>query len=87
MSTQSTTHPPSAIETLSGVLWLKTKYGDINQLPSLSEAQEDLANWVLIFRGRANLALALDALRATDRRLAGVCSRYLEVLGASNEDL
>lgn len=70
------------IEILAGVLSLKVEFSEADAQPNTAELLSEISIWLPIFRGRANLVLALDALRSTDRRLAGVCSRYLEVLGA-----
>jgi hypothetical protein len=76
MNTQSTQHPPSAIEVLSDVLLLA--HDDTEQ-----EIAEAIASiWLSVFRTKQNLAMALDALKISNESdtTADLCDRYLDAI-------
>jgi hypothetical protein len=76
MNTQSTQHPPSAIEILSDVLLLAH---DENE----KEIAEAIANiWLPVFRSHQNFAMALDALKISldSDTTADLCDRYLDAI-------
>jgi hypothetical protein len=76
MNTQSTQHPPSAIEVLSDVLLLA--HDDTEQ--DIGEAIASI--WLSVFRTEQNFAMALDALKISNESdtTAALCDRYLDVM-------
>ncbi len=76
MNTQSTQHPPSAIEVLSDVLLLA--YDDNEQ-----EIAEAIASiWLPVFRSHQNFAMALNALKISNDSVNAryMCDRYLDAI-------
>jgi hypothetical protein len=76
MNTQSTQHPPSAIEVLSDVLLLA--HDDNEQ-----EIAESIASiWLPVFRTKQNLAMALDALKISQDSANAfeIYDRYLDAM-------
>jgi hypothetical protein len=76
MNTQSTQHPPSAIEVLSDVLLLA--HDDNEQ-----EIAESIACiWLPVFSTKQNLAMALEALKISldSANARDICERYLDVM-------
>ena len=76
MNTQSTQHPPSAIEVLSDVLLLA--HDDTEQ--DIDEAIAFI--WLPIFRSEQNFAMALDALKISNYSdtTADLFDRYLNAV-------
>jgi hypothetical protein len=76
MNTQSTQHPPSAIEVLSDVLLLA--HDDTEE--GIAEAIASI--WLSVFRTEQNFAMALDALKISNESdtTSALCERYLDVM-------
>jgi hypothetical protein len=79
----------SRIEVLSEVMRLNSLGWSLSQVENQIEVEQALrTTWLPIFKNKANLSLALEAIISTceDEKTSCLCSFFLSVLGGLNED-